>query len=235
MKYNRLFLPILFLLGLMLLVSGCGSLTKHEVLSFFFTGVPSPEEEREKQQRALLAQTAGSEKSGPQTRFSTHSYFTKKKCGECHQVSSVESFGGTSRSGMPTVSFGGEANLGKTRLPLKKMCVSCHENRSAAFASTNNLWLHAVVIKGNCIICHEPHQSKYPDLLKDEPDKLCTMCHSEGLIRLTKSHQELKGCLECHTPHLGKDKYLLIKDYKEVRQLPKPAADISARKDGFLE
>lgn len=208
------------------LVSGCNQHTRYQVLSFFFTGVLSPEEEREQKQRAQQVQTAGSEKAEAQTLVSSHSYFTSRKCGECHQVSSMQSFGGTARSGMPTISFAGEASGSKTRLPLKRVCVSCHENKSAEFASTNNLWLHAPVTKGNCFVCHEPHQSRYPDLLKDEAEKLCTMCHSEGLIRLTKSHRELKGCLECHTAHLGKDKSLLIKDYKEVRQLPKPSSDI---------
>ncbi len=218
---------MLFFAGMMFLISGCGQPTKHELLSFFFTGVPSPEEEREKEQRALQAQTAMNQKAEGRSLFSSHSYFTSKKCGECHQVSSTQNFRKSARSGMPTISFGAGGAVGEKRLPVKKVCVSCHENRSAAYASANSLWLHAPATKNNCTVCHDPHQSRYPDLLRDNTEKLCTMCHSEGLIRLTKDHQGLKGCLECHNPHLGKDKFLLVKDYKEIRRLPMLSADSS--------
>ncbi len=161
--------------------------------------------------------------------ISSHRYFTSKKCGRCHQTSFSQSFSGIAQSGMTTVSLRGEGTADNQRLPLKKICVSCHVNRSDIFASTNNLWLHAPVTKGNCIFCHLPHQSRYPALLRDKTDNLCILCHSEGLIKLTKSHRELKDCLLCHTPHLGKDKLLLLKDYKEVRRLPEPTPDVLTR------
>ena len=208
------------------MVPGCNQQTRYKTLTFFFTGVPSPEDERKKKESAQQAEAAMNKKKGEESQFSSHSYFTSKKCGECHQTSFTQSFGRVSRTAIPTMSFGDDTATGTTRLPLKKVCVNCHENRTAAFASANNLWLHAPVTKNNCIVCHTPHQSKYPDLLKDTTEKLCTMCHSEGLIRLTKSHQELKDCLECHTAHLGKDKFLLVKDYKEIRLLPDPASAI---------
>ena len=225
MRYNTFVLTALLFAGTMILISGCAQPTKHELLSFFFTGVPSPEEEREGEQRTLQARTAMNQKAEGRSLFSSHSYFTSKKCGECHQVSSTQSFGRSARSGMPTISFGTGGGAGEKRLPVKKVCVSCHENRSAAYASANSLWLHAPATKYNCIVCHDPHQSSYPDLLKDDTDKLCIMCHSKGLIGLTKEHRELKDCLKCHNPHLGQNKFLLVKDYKEIRRLPTPSAD----------
>lgn len=213
---------MLLLAVVLVLAAGCKRQTRYEVLSFFFTGVPSPEEE---DRRKLAEDQRSLSKDGKTVSlFSSHSYFTAKRCGECHQISITQNFSGPSRSGMPTISFGSDEAAGGGRLPLKKICIGCHENRSATFASANNLWLHAPVTKDNCLVCHDPHRSKNPDLLKDETEKLCTMCHSEGLIRRTKSHQELKGCLECHNPHLGKDKFLLVKDYKEIRNLPVPTA-----------
>jgi predicted CXXCH cytochrome family protein len=207
----------------MILVIGCNRQTKYEVLSFFFTGVPTPEEEARMKAERAQRPFGKNGKEGPL--FSSHSYFTSKKCDACHQITLTQNFGGARRSGMPIINFGSGTAVGNSRLPLKKICVSCHENRSAPFASMNNLWLHAPATKHNCLVCHNPHRSKYPDLLKDETDKLCTMCHSEGLIRLTKVHQESKNCLECHNPHLGKDKFLLVKDYKEVRKLPELSYD----------
>lgn len=227
MRHNRLTGAVLVLAVVVILVNGCSRQTEYDVLSFFFTGVPSPEEEERKkaeQERQSMGKGVGTKPL-----FSSHSYYVAKKCDECHQVTLTQNFEGSARSGMPTISFGRETAADGSRLPLKKRCVNCHENRSETYASANNLWLHAPVTRGNCLICHDPHRSKYPDLLKDETEKLCTMCHSEGLIRLTKSHEELKGCLECHTPHLGKDKFLLVKDYKEERKLPipKPTYDSS--------
>jgi predicted CXXCH cytochrome family protein len=32
------------------------------------------------------------------------------------------------------------------------------------------------------------------------------------------AHKEPGECLTCHNPHLGKDRKLLTKDYKEVKQ-----------------
>jgi len=220
MRHNRLTGAILILAVVMILVNGCRRQTEYEVLSFFFTGVPSPEEE-EREKAEQEHQSMGKDE-GINPLFSSHSYYVAKKCDECHQVTFTQNSRGTARSGMPTISFGGEKATDGSRLPLKKICVNCHENRSETFASANNLWLHAPVTRSNCLVCHDPHRSRYPDLLKNETDKLCTMCHSEGLIKLTKNHQELKNCLECHNPHLGKDKFLLVKDYKEERKLPIP-------------
>ena len=222
MTDKRLLWGLLLFTTVMLPVFGCTPQNSYEVLSFFFTGVPSPEEEERLKAEQQQKVTDKDAEVAPS--FSSHSYFTARKCDACHQITLTQNFGGASKSGMPAIQFGGGTDAGGSRLPLKKLCVNCHENRSETFASENKLWLHAPLTKDNCLVCHDPHRSRYPDLLKDETEKLCTMCHSEGLIRLTRSHQELKGCLECHTPHLGKDKLLLKKDYQEIRKLPEPVA-----------
>lgn len=228
MKAYRLLLPKLILIVIMTtLAASCSEHTRYKALTFFFTGVPSSEDEKRTLERAH--HEAITMKEGDTSLFSSHSYFTSKKCGRCHQTSFSQSFSGTAQNAIPTVSLRGEGTANNPRLPLKRICVSCHVNRSDIFASTNNLWLHAPVTKGNCIFCHFPHQSRYPSLLKDKTENLCLMCHSVGLIKLTQKHKELKDCLKCHTPHLGKDKFLLLKDYKEVRRLPEPISDISNR------
>ncbi len=133
-------------------------------------------------------------------------------CGECHGVAH---------------------SVVKAFLASKQICVNCHVNRTAEYAEANNLWLHAPVTKENCIFCHHHHprssQSPIPYLLRNIPEKLCTTCHSKGLIRQSKSHQESNDCIKCHNPHLGKNKSLLIKDYKEEKRLPKPASPFPDR------
>lgn len=229
MKNYRFPILKLLLLATLILATSCSEHTRYNILTFFFTGVPSPEDEKRAQPKAHREATAAVEERDRSIR-SSHNYFTSKKCGRCHQTSFSHSFNRTVQGGMPTVSLRGEGTADNPRLPLKKICVSCHVNRSDIFASTNKLWLHAPVTKGNCIFCHVPHQSRYPALLRDKAENLCIMCHSEGLIKLTKKHRELKDCLKCHTPHLGRDKLLLIKDYKEVRRLPESTPDIPDRK-----
>lgn len=217
----------LLLLVTIILATSCSEQTRYKALTFFFTGVPSSADERRAQER--VHEESRVKNGVDRSILSSHSYFTSKKCGRCHLTSLSQSFSRAAQRGMPTVSLRGEGTAENPRLPLKKICVTCHVNRSDIFASANNLWLHAPVTKGNCIFCHFPHQSRYPALLIDKAENLCIMCHSEGLIKLTNKHRELKDCLKCHTPHLGKDKLLLIKDYKEVRRLPEPTSDLPSR------
>ena len=136
-------------------------------------------------------------------------------CGECHGVAH---------------------NVIKAFLSSRQVCVNCHVNRTPKFASENNLWIHAPVTKENCTVCHHHHPRSSdvsnPYLLRDKPANLCVKCHSEGLIRMSKSHQQSRNCVECHNPHLGRNKLLLIKDYKEVKRLPKPSAPFPSKKAG---
>ncbi len=129
-------------------------------------------------------------------------------CGECHGIAH---------------------SVRKPLFSPQTVCGDCHEKKTSAYAKKNGLWLHGPVNRTNCTPCHQSHQaeikSPFKHKLTNEGEKLCVICHVEGLLRLTKSHQESTKCLQCHNPHLGKNSYLLIKDYEEIKQFPEPPAN----------
>lgn len=193
----------------------CSDKTNHEVLTFFFTGIPNGQEQQ------LVAVTGDDGISSVDRQGSTdflqssHNFYTSKNCEECHYAFSIRTFGEI----QPFKELEDVARESKDfnrEQPVHiKSCESCHEKLSAPYAIKHNLWRHAPISKGNCTVCHVPHQSKYPKLLKDTSDQLCVMCHSEGNITRSKSHKNLKSCMTCHNPHLGRDKNLLLIDYQE--------------------
>lgn len=156
------------------------------------------------------------------TRCHPDKHQTIKRCRECHGIPHLESV--LTKFKVCGECHGVAHNVSKIPLPTNA-CEECHVNRSAGYAQKNNLWLHAPVQRDNCPICHIPHFSKEKSTIKyrlrQKPENLCVICHSEGLIRMTESHRKTRKCLECHNPHLGKDKRLLLKDYKEDKILPK--------------
>ena len=201
---------------------GCANQTHHELLSFFFTGVPIPEAELLVDIGSDQPTSVIEKQVNAKVVYSSHVFYTQKQCNECHVAFMFRKFG-ESKTAVELATIGKELNdSGPQQQQHIKNCESCHDRLSATYAVKNNLWRHAPVSRGNCTVCHTPHQSRYSALLKDSSEKLCIMCHSQGLITLTKSHKQLKDCMTCHNPHLGKDKYLLVSDYKESALVVEP-------------
>jgi predicted CXXCH cytochrome family protein len=84
------------------------------------------------------------------------------------------------------------------------LCWDCHDNflEKAAFK-------HDVV--EDCASCHDIHQSAESKLLLKPRGVLCLDCHEEKDLKAVKGHEGSQGksCVECHDPHVGRDKYLL--------------------------
>jgi predicted CXXCH cytochrome family protein len=211
------------------------------VLSIFFTGVPTPEEMEEKRKRDELEKKIkekeerilkelrraskippGQEKDISTPQIFTHESYAAGRCDPCHimnaNITMLRRHGST-----PRFSKGGGIP-GVLVAPRKKLCIRCHENLSASNAKDVGLWLHTAVAKGDWNACHDPHQSEYPHILLNFAEVICLKCHTEEKILGTKGHEKIDNCLGCHNPHLGKDKLMLIKDYKEekyeAKQLP---------------
>jgi hypothetical protein len=55
-------------------------------------------------------------------------------------------------------------------------------------------------------------------MLLETPRQICIPCHTDPKVMELAAHNEPGECLTCHNPHLGKDRKLLTKDYKEVKQ-----------------
>ena len=220
---NSLFISMIILTVLITSVSGCSQEKKHKVLTFFFTGVPPLEDEQEDELEG--DKSAQAPKQPPTTvAVYTHPVTAANLCNECHQTAgNFALFGGRTR----TASFQkGAMSPGPLVVDRKELCIKCHKDKSAAETLTDGLWLHPTSANGECYACHDPHQSTHPYVLIEEPAKICTPCHKEAemmdKVKDKEAHRLPSDCLSCHNPHLGKDRALLTKDYKEVKHTVGP-------------
>lgn len=217
---NRVFVRIA-VSGLLIALSlGCSAKTKYEILTFFFTGVP-PFEEEIGQHEGTDVQSANTVERTPPPKPTLvfHKPYADKQCQKCHKTRGM--FGRFSQKAVSISLSPMGDSPGILVVPLKELCVRCHANISLVQTMEEKLWLHAPVATGKCTICHNPHQAPFPSLLIKAPQELCSGCHSEGLIlKNAVEHNEKKTCLECHNPHLGKNRLMLAKDYKEVMVPP---------------
>jgi len=188
------------------------------VLTFFFTGVPPPgEEKKDELEKATSAQAP--EQTPTQMTLYTHPVTAANLCNECHQTTAnFALFGRSAR----TASFQkGAMSPGPLVVDRNELCIKCHKDKSASEALTVGLWMHPTSAKGDCYACHDPHQSTHQYILVKEPAKICTQCHKEdemlAKVKDKEAHKLPSDCLSCHNPHLGKNRALLTKDYKEVK------------------
>lgn len=190
----RPLVPVLLSLGLTLVA--CSIRDDYETLSFWFDGVPTPEEldaaeaEQEAEQAATLRR-----KRDPialPAGYSRHLPYAQKDCEACH----VADF----RRGS-----GFSIRVPELRLPAEKLCLSCHEAEQGA--ST-----HGPSASGSCLICHVPHHSANPSLLRyPEQRGLCTECHTGPFFASAAEHEAWSGqdCTACHDPHAAPHPALL--------------------------
>ena len=207
MKENRLFITVVMLWVLIAFLLGCTLHRKDEVLNFFFTGVPSPEDEKkisgDKEEKVgWVSQVKKEPASKPET-FS-HAPYTQRRCDRCHGKKSQSVI--KKKGGVP----------GADVVPSKDVCLECHPNKSPSWAFTAGLWLHAPASQGSCNWCHSPHQSTIPHRLTEKISEICIQCHSEGYKMDTPAHANATECLSCHNPHLGHNSLLLKKNYDEA-------------------
>jgi len=186
---GKSYLSFLIVLIALIYLSGCSTSKHHEVLSFFFDGVPDTEkvigtginDSTTNADTALLAQGTV-RKEQPQ--MVMHSPYQDKQCNTCHD----------------------QGTMGKLLKSQPALCYQCHEDFSKKYKV-----LHGPVGGGQCTMCHSPHMSANADLLKRTSQDICLYCHSAEDVLKTKTHQNIKetNCTECHNPHGGDDQYVL--------------------------
>ncbi|WP_321393002.1 cytochrome c3 family protein [uncultured Desulfuromusa sp.] len=188
---------LLFAVLSCLLLVGCGDpVTRHKVLSTIFDGVPSLPPAGEMcagyDQKQVATEAAGLEitneevKPPAQNRSSSHKPYKEKKCHDCHSNNK-------------------NVNAGLIA-PKRELCGVCHQD----FIKSRNI--HGPVAVGDCLACHLPHNSQYPSLLKEDPEKICATCHEESRLAAAMHDRfvvKTIGCDECHDPHAGDARYFL--------------------------
>lgn len=210
-------------------VSGCAPETRHEVLTFFFTGVPEPGSELAEEDKAIEVRADEARVKRKKRRifyqepkFYIHGPFAARECDKCHSADSAKQFqiGGAKA----TKEFTSKRKRFGPRLayPLTKLCITCHNDKGDIFASSMKLSIHEPVANGMCVKCHDPHKSARQYMLRGKNSiELCsTTCHAKDNFVKTEVHrkQKDKDCLECHNPHLGKTAQLLRSDFNEWQQ-----------------
>lgn len=182
-------------LSCLLLASCTDPVTRHKVLSTIFDGVPSlpPAGEmcNKYYQERVAAEAAGIEMIDTagdvlENRGSSHKPYAEKKCRDCHS---------------------NDKNINAGLIaPKRELCGVCHTD----FIKGHNV--HGPVAVGDCLACHLPHNSQYPSLLKEDPDKICATCHQESRLAAAMHDRFLVktiSCGECHDPHAGNARYFL--------------------------
>lgn len=197
----------------------------NRVFTFFFPPEKTAVVEKKPVEKPKVIRTAGKKKSAVKKRQYvpySHKPFIERKCGECHKgaagfITNVfgNSWDGRFRKG------GGKP--GPLVLPVRQLCGKCHENLTPEWARKKGLYLHKPAAGGECLKCHDAHQSRYPGVLKEDPEQLCISCHNRdnriGVPTCMKHNEQAKPCLSCHNAHLGKSEALLKKDYDEEKHL----------------
>jgi predicted CXXCH cytochrome family protein len=205
-----------------LMLSGCDKYTKHRILTFFFTGVPPIDGGQQVQKRMTQAELAKHIRKRRKKREESnipayqHGPFAANQCNQCHATASSATFRKDVKniSGISGTLKGGIS--ARLVLPLRDLCIDCHAAKAVEAAFRKGLWVHGPVSRGICTVCHSPHQSPYKAMLLDGDTRdMCRKCHMKGFITETEDHLRDVECTECHNPHMGKDRFLLKKDFKE--------------------
>jgi predicted CXXCH cytochrome family protein len=209
-------------------VSGCSQTTRHDVLTFFFTGVPEPgEEEKAWEKQAIEAQAVVAVRSARnlaaktfmnKVRVFVHGPYGAGQCERCHATAASKPFR-TGKGKVDDAVVAQAKSFGpRLAFPREELCVTCHSEKSTAVARASGLWQHEPVAKGWCTTCHSPHKSERQYmLLKTNSVELCTQCHRVEDLQITMEHRKDPGaeCISCHNPHVGKSSFLLKAEYDE--------------------
>lgn len=184
-------LPAAVLILCGLAVVACSPMTRYQVLSFLFDGVPPPpghvaeprpREDRGRPTSAFAAglRTIREEAIRPQAPpriASVHEPYQERNCGLCHDMT---------HSGM------------KDPARDASLCDRCHLDQRQEQG-----WDHGPINLGTCIPCHVPHASIHEHLLSVPVPDLCLDCHVDVTPASHEDHdvENFNNCVECHDPH----------------------------------
>lgn len=199
------------LLVVALALPGCS----HQVLTFFFTGVPEPGQE---DTAAVTADPAAKRQERVRVRISysfVHGPVGANRCNLCHQSRGGNVF---SQPGGSAVPVDARSISPRTVQPLAELCLGCHSDHGPNAARETGLWQHGPVANQQCTVCHSAHKSARRFLLLESSNvEMCGRCHSSGDLRHTPQHavNPAVECTDCHNPHAGKSPSMLKEEYDE--------------------
>jgi predicted CXXCH cytochrome family protein len=184
------YLPVtISAITLVIVFFGCSPVPRHQVLTFFFDGVPEPAGKTTDTPIDSLGKPDPASKIGMLTsvakpKVNYHEPYKEKQCASCHD----------------------QTAMGKFLKPQPMLCYQCHDDFSGKYKV-----VHGPVGGGYCTACHEPHTSVNTKLLKRLSQQMCLYCHNSSLVLKNEVHADIgdANCTDCHNPHGGDDRTML--------------------------
>ena len=176
------------------LAVSCEEAERHEVLTFFFDGVPPLGGEVETEVVVDPNSKQRRRRRRPKDVWFVHD--PQKECSTCH---------GERKQ---TTWISAQIQL-VTEVP--ELCYGCHEE----FASLKGR-VHGPVANGICLFCHDPHKTRNEHLLRRPVPQLCYACHNVEVIAAMGQHctEPYSKCNDCHDGHASLERYLLKEDWE---------------------
>ncbi len=202
----------LAVLALLLLVAFALPGCSHQVLTFFFTGVPEPGQEQIADSTVKFAKRK--QRVSKSNQF-VHGPFGAGACNLCHQSLSGSVFG---QQATATATADSRRISPRLVQPLAELCIGCHSDHHPSAVESLGLWQHGPVANQQCTDCHSPHKSsRQYMLLEDSNVAMCGQCHTSSDLRHTPQHTDNPAaeCTSCHNPHAGQNRLLLRAEYDE--------------------
>jgi predicted CXXCH cytochrome family protein len=181
---------ILLIVQCSLFIVSCSPKVSHNLLTFFFDGVPpiggqQPVIIRRETVPKKDSATLASKDITMTPKGSFHPPYANNKCNVCHD----------------------KEQMGKVLMPLPALCFKCHDEFEEKYPVK-----HGPVASGYCTACHSPHFTKNEKLLLRTGQQICLYCHnSKDILNNDEAHKDIGDtkCTDCHNPHGGKDRFML--------------------------
>jgi predicted CXXCH cytochrome family protein len=175
-------------------VFSCNETKRHEMLTFFFDGVPPLGGEQDGAFRAEITDPNAPSDPNKPPAIVWYEHEARRNCENCH--------GKRDRKGF--------SRAVKLVAQVPDLCYQCHPDYQDLRG-----WVHGPVVVGECLFCHEPHSSRNPSLLKQPVPDLCYRCHEAEVIAFFDSKHadpSYANCTQCHEGHSSENPSLLKKD-----------------------
>ena len=184
---------------LLVSVLSCDEVKRHQVLTFFFDGVPPLDGEVTAEDSRIEADSRNRRRrqvgERPETVWFVHEPWKNRNCNLCHIRIEKAQWA-----------------LPELTAPVPELCYDCHPGSNYSGSVD---YVQGPVAVGDCMRCHKQHNSKQEYLMKIPVPDVCYQCHEKAGIESIADHSAelLPKCLECHVGHSSSARGLLKKDW----------------------
>jgi predicted CXXCH cytochrome family protein len=191
--------PVFVLSLTIMFMCSCEESRRHEILTFFFDGVPplggyEPDANESASDVNTAVSAPGQTPRGSGRGTYVHEAY--KDCAQCHGDTAGRGY--SERREMAAL--------------VPEICYGCHSTYTEP-----GFYVHGPVAVGECLFCHDPHKSEHKGLLKLPIPEQCYLCHEKQSVLKIEGHaaEAYAACGECHEAHTSSERSLLKRGLKE--------------------